>query len=488
MTGTTSGVLEVLVVGAGPAGLAATVELAEAGRSVTVLDAGAQPGGQYWRHPDEDLDLDGPDDGSYTTLRAVFDQHRRSGRIDYRPGLEVWWARHHTAGGFELHARPTVAGTGAAARMRADRLVVCTGAYDRQLPVPGWTLPGVMAAGGVQALLKGQRVLAGRRAVVAGTGPFLLPVATGLAAAGATVVAVCEANPLSGWGRSVGSFAAIATAPGKVLDGGRYAALLGRHRIPYRTRTVVGEIRGDTAVTSVRLDRVDATGRVVRTGVADLDVDLVALGWGFVPSVDLIVSLGAATRRDLDGSLVAEVDQGQRSTTAGLYVAGEACGVGGAVLSVTEGRLAAAAIVADQDQVPVRVRRGLRSTVRRQRAFAAVMHRAHPVPLDWPSWCHDDTVICRCEEVTVGQVREATEVLAAADPRAVKSFTRCGMGWCQGRICGAAVADLAARSAGRDVTAEDLRTYAHRPIAVPVGLDELAALGAPEAPPGGETG
>lgn len=473
--------MSVLVVGAGPAGLATVVELAEAGVAVTLVDAAAQPGGQYWRHPDE---ATAPPPSArhgwsdYVGLRARLDRQRAEGRIDYRTGQEVWLAWPDDLGGFELRTRPTVTATGSPATLRVDQVVVCTGGHDRQLPIPGWDLPGVMTAGGVQSLLKGQQTLAGRQVVVAGTGPFLLPVASGLADAGARVLAVCEANAVTGWLRSA---SAVAGTPTKITEGMAYAAALRRHRIAYRTRTIVGEIRAEpgqeaTGVTSVRLDRIDRTGRVTAVGVAEHHVDLVALGWGFVPSTDLVTMLGAQTRRDVDGSLVAVVDAGQRSTTAGVYVAGEACGVGGAVLSVAEGRLAAYAVRADLEQRPSRLPAGLRSTVRRHRAFAVAMHRAHPVPRDWPDWCRDDTLVCRCEEVTLAEVRHATDDLAATDPRSIRSFTRCGMGWCQGRICGSAVADLAAHAAGREVSADDLRGFARRTLAVPVRLDELAAM------------
>ena len=420
------------------------------------------------------------------------EQLRQDGLIDYRAGREVWLITAERSG-YRIELRPT-ASLAAVEResVLAERLVLCPGGQDRQLPVPGWDLPGVMAAGGMQALLKGQHTLAGRRVVVAGTGPFLLPVATGLARAGAEVVAVCEANAPSDWLRSAG---AVAGVPSKIIEGAGYAAKLIRHRIPYRSRTIVGAIRGKDRVESVRLDRIDRTGRVTGTGIAELAVDAVGLGWGFTPALELIMMVGAGTELGPDGSLITIVDDGQRSTVPSVYVAGEACGVGGAALAVAEGGLAARTLLRDRDgkartgttraggsdadagsaAAPARLLR----RIRRQRAFAAAMHRAHPVPADWPDWCTADTLLCRCEEVPVGAAELAAKDLGAASARDQKLLTRCGMGWCQGRICGSAVAGLAARLAGRDMIADDLRAMTKRTFAIPVPLSELARLSDP---------
>lgn len=471
----------VVVVGAGPAGLTAAIELASAALPVVLIDAGRRPGGQYWRHAEDSP----PGDPAYRRLADRLARSTRSGAIDHRPGREVWLITGGP-GGWRLRLRPTGAAqdrTGES--VLAERLVLCPGGHDRQLPVPGWDLPGVYAAGGLQALLKEHRTLPGRRVVIAGTGPFLLPVATGLAGAGAEVRAVCEANALSRWLRSA---PAVAAVPSKIIEGARYAAALARRRIPYRTRTVVGEIRGADRARSVRLDRVDGAGAVVRRGVAELEVDAVGLGWGFTPALELIMMVGAGTGIGADGGLVAEVDAGQRSTVPGVYVAGEACGVGGSVLAAAEGELAARTLLADRspslskghrlskESNPSRSSTRLERRIRRHRAFAAAMHRSHPVPTHWPDWCTGDTLVCRCEEVGLADTRRASAELGAAAARDHKLLARCGMGWCQGRICGPIVAGLAARLAGREVTPDDLRAMAKRTFAAPVPLGELAAL------------
>jgi NADP-dependent aldehyde dehydrogenase len=409
-------------------------------------------------------------------LLRRLDELRRDGWIDYRAGREAWLITTEGAG-HRIELRPTVA-LGAAEResVLAERLVLCPGGQDRQLPVPGWDLPGVMAAGGVQSLLKGQHTLAGRRVAVAGTGPFLLPVATGLARAGAEVVAICEANAPSGWLRSA---AAVTRVPSKIIEGAGYAAKLIRHRIPYRTRTIVGAVRGQDRVEAVRLDRIDRAGRVTKLGIADLEVDAVAFGWGFTPALELIMMVGAGTELGPDGSLITTVDAAQRATVPGVYVAGEACGVGGAALAVAEGDLAARTLLRDRDRIADATPTGLLRRIRRQRAFATAMHRAHPVPAGWPDWCAADTMLCRCEEVTVGTATYAATELGAASARDQKLLTRCGMGWCQARICGSAVAGLTARLAGRDVTADDLRAMGKRTFAIPVPLSELAHLSDP---------
>lgn len=485
---------DVAVVGAGPAGLAAAVAAAESGATVVLVDAGAQPGGQFWRHRPETV-VPVPDGQghhgwkSYLDLRARFDAARHQGRITYLPGLQVWMAQQNQPAqgddaGFTLRTTPTVAeaasdGSAAGARtVVARRLVLCPGGYDRQLPVPGWDLPGVMAAGGIQAFIKANGILPGKRFVIAGTGPFLLPVAANVAAAGGKVLAVLESSSPTAW---LPHLRAAAGVPEKALEGAEYAAVFARHRIPYRTRSIVTEVLGSGSLgadhaSGVRTAKVDADGSV-RPGTERVheDVDVVGFGWGFTPQMELPLSFGVETRLDTDGSLVGVVDERQQSSVPGLYLAGEVTGVGGATLAVLEG-LAAGTAAAGGSALPQKTAASEKTTARHRR-FAEAMHRAHPVPAAWQDWLTPETTVCRCEEVTAGEITEARESLGARDARSLKSFTRAGMGWCQGRVCGFASACLGA-GPGASPTAESLSSAAKRPLAAPVGISELAALDA----------
>jgi D-hydroxyproline dehydrogenase subunit alpha len=476
---TSDDAFEVAVVGGGPAGLAAATAAAEHGRRVVVIDAGAQLGGQYWRHPDESAPRGAESDGQhdwrlFTRLRERFDRLRTSDGITSLPATQVWFVESSPDAAWTLHlvavkgAEPAVPD-----RVRASTLILCPGGYDRQVPVPGWDLPGVMTAGGVQALLKAHRTLAGRRAIVAGTGPFLLPVARQLVGAGAEVVAVCEANRVRGWLRHGRSVAGV---PAKLFEGAGYAVALARHGVRYRTCIAVTYIQPDDSgarVGAVRLSRLDGDGHPVGE-LARIEVDLVALGWGFTPSLELIAAVGAQTRVDVDQSLVAVVDERQRSTVPGVYVAGEATGVGGALLAIAEGELAGLDAAAAGEGLERLHRR-----IRRLRAFARAMHLAHPVPERWSDWLTDDTTICRCEEVGYAAVRDARDELGAADFRSVKLLARTGMGWCQGRVCGYATARLAAGR--RSLNADDLRPIAQQSLCAPIPLARLADVAGEEA-------
>ncbi|AVT29551.1 FAD/NAD(P)-binding oxidoreductase [Plantactinospora sp. BC1] len=457
------------VVGAGPAGLAAAFAAAEAGAEVTVVDLGQRPGGQYLRQP---------------TVRGVrparhparfADLLRRAGthpRITVRSGDQVWSAE---PGGADGGATLRLSGPAGPTTLAAPVVVLAPGGYDRVLPFPGWDLPGVVTAGAAQALAKGQGVLVGRRVLIAGTGPFLLVVAAGLAAAGAEVAGVVEAAPLRRWYRHP---LAVAGAPGKLAEAARYLGALRRHRIPLWRGQAVTEVVEEGTGLRATVRRVDAdwrAGEVTRS----VPVDAVCVGHGFTPSVDLAVALGCATRTDpADGSLVVVVDEFGRSGVPGVLVAGEATGIGGADLAVDEGRLAGLAAAHRlgllDDAGLARAAAPVVRRTARQRRFAAAMHRVHRVPDGWTGWLRDETVICRCEEVTAGRLRADVARYGLDDVRALKLVTRVGMGLCQGRVCGRAAACLLAAASGRDQPLED---FAKRQIVMPVPLGAVAEEG-----------
>ncbi|GGK84669.1 hypothetical protein Sme01_29080 [Sphaerisporangium melleum] len=507
-------VADLAVIGAGPAGMAAAVAAAGAGLRVVLIDAGPRLGGQYFRHPPPGFHARRPGAlhhgfARFTHLAAELDRHGAEIRLRHRvwavergvpaahspdrtgtdvpsaaprtrPGTSAGGALTgpegplRTAGG-ETGPRD-MPGTGPAEpaldgcvlvhclagdreerreQVAARSLVIATGAHDRVLPFPGWDLPGVFTAGGAQALLKGDLVVAGRTVVVAGSGPFLLPVATGLAAAGARVAAVLEA------GRRLAAVPALAAHPARLAEAAGYARRLAWHRIPYLGRHTVIAAHGRdglTHVTVADLDR-DWTPRRRRT----IACDALAVGYGFVPQIELATQLGCATRGDGDGGPVVVVDAGMRTSVPGVYAAGEPTGVGGAELAEAEGWIAGRAVAADLGR---RVRPAPALAARRDRlaAFAAALSRAYPVRDGWRSWLTGDTLICRCEEVPYARLTEAA-ALGATDARALKLLARPGMGWCQGRVCGYAVARLAGAEA------EPPR----RPIAQPIRLGDLAA-------------
>ncbi|MEV4927473.1 NAD(P)/FAD-dependent oxidoreductase [Streptomyces roseoverticillatus] len=504
------GPYDLAVIGAGPAGLAGAVTACELGLSVAVLDAAPQTGGQYFRHPAPGLGAARPqalhhDWAEFTALRRRFE----ASEAVHLAHHHVWTVtRQGDDGTWTVHALTGPdAGSGAPARVRARAVLLATGAYERQLPFPGWTLPGVVGAGGAQAMLKAGLVLPGRRIVVAGSGPLLLAVASSLAAAGARVPAVVEASGYLGYARRP---RALATSPHKLLEAAVHGSALLRHRTPLRTRSAVTAVHGTDRVEAVTVSRLDRAWRPVPGTGRRIACDALAVGHGLVPQTELATSLGCATRRTPDGTQALALDALQETSVPGLWAAGETGGTGGWQLARTEGELAGIAVAARLRGLPALTRsRRARDLARRRdrmRAFADAMAAAHAPGAGWTAWLPDDTDVCRCEEVTAGGIREAAGELGARDARTVKLLTRAGMGWCQGRMCGAAVACLAAESSvesrteSRTENRTDSRTEngaeggtadgpengaaqgtvppsaERRPLAVPVPLGDLAGL------------
>ncbi|MFF9812603.1 NAD(P)/FAD-dependent oxidoreductase [Streptomyces sp. NPDC014006] len=459
---------DLAVVGAGPAGLAAAVRAADLGLSVTLLDAGERPGGQFHRHPAPGLRAARPQ----ALQRGGRDFAGRLRRLDgdrltYLPRHHVWtvvragahWRLHAVAGGDETPAT-----------VEARAVLLATGAYERQLPFPGWTLPGVVGAGGAQAMLKSHLVLPGRRIVVAGSGPLLLAVAGSLAAAGVRVPAVVEAADHTAYTRTL---PALLRNPAKLAEGALYGAGLLRHATRLLSRHAVTAAHGTARVEAVTVTRLDHDWRPVPGTGRRIPCDALAVGHGLVPQLDLATALGCATGLTPDDTPAVVVDAGQATSVPGVWAAGESCGVGGADLALTEGEIAADAVAHALRGTPRDARRTAALTRRRARlrAFADALAAAHRPGPGWADWLDPTTEVCRCEEVTAGLIRTAVTEYGAHDARSVKLLTRAGMGWCQGRMCGQAVARLAGAPPAAD----------RRPLSCPVPLRHLAAL--PVSPP-----
>ncbi|MGY3678880.1 FAD/NAD(P)-dependent oxidoreductase [Streptomyces sp. TE33382] len=479
------------VVGAGPAGMAAAVTAADQGIDVTVLDAAARPGGQFYRSPEPGLGATRPEAlhhgwPVFTALAERFGRHVLAGRIRHLARHQVW-AVERADDGWRLHA---VTGTEGDVRTEVDarRLLIATGSHERHLPSPGWTTPGVVGAAGAQAMLKSGLVLPGRRIVVAGSGPLLQAVAVSLVRAGAEVPLLVEAAGYESYARAP---ATLAVNPGKAAEGARNMFQLLRHGVRIRTHSAVTAVHGRHRVEGVTVSRLDRDWRPVPGTERRHPCDAVALGHGLEPRTELAAALGCATRERADGTHGVVVDAQLRTTVPGVWAAGEAGGIGGVQLALAEGELAALSVA--RQAGPEEVFRGgggggggggqgrravaLHRARTRMRRFAEVMGAVHRPRPGWRQWLSGDTEVCRCEEVSAGRILTSVSELGAGDARTVKLLTRAGMGWCQGQTCGFAVRELVGPAAGG-------AGPGRRPLACPVLLSALA--GDPHKPGTGD--
>jgi thioredoxin reductase len=316
-----------------------------------------------------------------------------------------------------------------------NALVIATGAYDRTVAVPGWTLPGVLTAGGASTLIKAYGVSPGKRMLVAGSGPFLLSVADDLAGHGCEVI-VAEATPLT---TSMGGLPRMAADWGMARQTAGYLWRLTRRGVRRYYGRLVTKIHGSERVTAVTLQRVDRDWRPIAGSDQTIPVDGVCLGFGFVPQLELALSLGCETVYDATVSEFAvKTDNGLRTTKPNIYAAGEVTGIAGVRVALLEGKLAAKSAALDAGILSARAYanevESLRKPLERASRFARWIRNAYRPRAGLWSLAQPDTVVCRCEDV---RLRDATAALQTNPPTpyAVKTATRAGMGLCQGRIC-----------------------------------------------------
>ncbi len=384
-------VLRVVVVGAGPAGLAAAKVAARPGIAVTMLDDNPAPGGQVWRsgpgHP--------PPSRSVAAQQALI----RSGVTTYS-GCRVVGIR---APGVLMLDAPNANNVPRA--LAWDRLILATGARERFLPFPGWTLPGVTGAGAAQALIKGGVPAHGKRVVVAGSGPLLLASAATLRAAGASVLMVVEQAPA----RAMLHFAKrLIQWPGKLAKAAMLRAQLAGVPYHWNSHVVAAEGEGKLHSLRVSLDGVQKT----------IACDWLACGFGLQANLELAYALGCEVDT-IHGLPAVKIDQQQQTSVAGVFAVGEATGIGGLDKAWAEGH---AAGLAATGQV-------VKSGLARHTAFGDLLSATFVLRPELMRLGNGNTTVCRCEDVSLGALREH------ANWRTAKLATRCGMGACQGRIC-----------------------------------------------------
>lgn len=464
----------VAVLGAGPAGLAAASAALRAGAEVTLLDAYGGLGGQFWRHlpdnrPASREHLLQHQGRRYSALSGAVTSHPRC-RV--RTGAQVWAIdRHgerlrlHLATGEADGAERTVT------TLEPDALVLATGAHDLTLPFPGWDLPGVITCGAAQAMAKSEQLALGEKVVVAGAGPFLLPVATTLAATGARVACVLEASCAptlaNGWLRGADAFA---VPPSKLSELAGYAVGMLRGRIPFRMGSAVVAAHGTDRVESVTVASLDASWAPIPGTGRELACDAVAVSHGFVPRLETAIAAGCELVDNGPWSRFVAVDSDQRTSVPGVFAAGEVTGIGGAGAALQEGELAG--WIAGGGWPADRRIVAARRAVGRYRAFARRLAAAHAIRPGWRQWLTDDTVVCRCEEASYLSLRATAAATGSRSLRALKLTTRAGLGPCQGRICGRTVEALLTQDGAEPFL--DGVIPDRRPIATSVRFSELA--------------
>ena len=384
---------DVLIVGAGPAGIAAAVRASSCGKQVTVLDDNIAAGGQIWRGAHRD---------------PVNSEAKR------------WFHRFAKSGAELLSGRGVIDGDRAERVLRTEtrdgsetirytRLILATGARELFLPFPGWTLPNVMGAGGIQALVKSGLPIEGKRVIVAGSGPLLIAVSAYLVEHGAAVAAIVEQAP---WSRLMRFAALLPAYPAKLWQA--LALKTSLATVPYFTDAWITNAVGDDRVRSVRVR--------CSSGTRFIDCDYLAVAYGLVPNTELANLLGC----NLAGGAVA-VDEFQRTNLPDILSAGESTGIGGVELSLIEGEIAGY-VCAGRDDLA----RKLFHSRSRARRFAEKLNSTFTPREELRSLPGDGTIVCRCEDVPLERLRHYDSW------RGAKLQTRCGMGPCQGRICGPA--------------------------------------------------
>lgn len=462
----------VIIVGSGVGGVAAAELLAAHGLAVLMVDDNALPGGQLLRQP--------PRPGR-PAKRLAPDRLKRWGArtsATLKQGPVTFLQGSQVLGIYPERTLLVASRHEAVAQYRADALILATGARERQLPFPGWTLPGVISTGGAQILMKGSGILPGEKPLISGSSPLMLALAAEILANGGRVMAVLDEGRAAQKRRVFGAGAGILP---KLLEGALYLARLLAAGVPLRQGVRVVEARGKTGLEKVVVARVDARGRIRQGTERIYPTDTLAMGHGFVPNIELPSQAGCRTHYAVDkGGWHVVVDDTMETSVAGVYAVGETTGVAGGEKSRIEGRLAAWHILRARGRVDARTyaaRVGPLLHRRRQQVrYGGFINRLCHPPGELYAQIPDETIVCRCEEISLGEIRRQMD-RGFTTMNGIKRASRCGMGHCQGRTCAPILFDLLGQANRQGPEAIGRSSW--RPPVKTVSLGALARMRTP---------
>jgi len=450
------------VVGAGPAGIMAAAAAANAGVAVTVIDNNPLPGGQYYRQSPTEFEISDPL-ASHSGHAEAAELYARLDHpnIHVIQQMEVWGVFDQRTLALTDHKQTF--------QLETEKIVLATGAYDRPLAFPGWTLPGVLGAGAALRMLKTQWILPGKRILLAGLGPLQLTLADLLLKSGADVVCVAEAsNPFSAW-RYLPGFWGHWNRLREAYD---YHRTLRSHRVPLLFNHAIVSAEGSAQVEKATIAHLDKKGATIPGTEQSYEVDTICLGYGLLPSYQLPAAFGCDLRYDDKLQwFIPRHNDSMETSEAGVFIAGDVTDMGGAFVAASEGRLAGLAAAHQLGKLESSALKPAQSELRRLNRLASALQGIYAFRPELAHLTRDDTVICRCEKVSTRKIKDSLSN-GAIDLHQVKLQTRCGMGHCQGRICNSLAAPIITRQTGRPLSA--LKPYTARPPIQPISLGELA--------------
>lgn len=435
----------VIIVGAGMAGLAAADVLNGRGLDILVLDENSHTGGQLLRKTDAPVPEPDP---VKRTGRQLIRQTRHGIDIRHRVQVLGIFNRRQLLVLQQAETRDPVRDQerDRICEVQADCLILATGARERFLPFPGWTLPGVMSLGAAQILMKHHGILPAREILVGGSSPLQLVLAGEILKNGGRVTAVLDETRLMD---KLSFLPLIRDHWRKLVEAAVCSGRMAAGRVPVFPSTRIVEAVGENGLTVVRTVRTDPAGTPVSGSEKTFETRVLAMGYGFTPNIELAVQAGCDAVYTPDmGGWIAATDEYLETSLPGIYAAGETTGIGGGEKSLVEGRLAACAVLRRLGKTPDTPGRKEGNTEERLRnrrqqllAYAGSLNRLCRLPGQVYGTIPDETLICRCEGITMKTIRQWVSQ-GFDTPGALKKMTRAGMGACQGRICGPVIQDI----------------------------------------------